>query len=84
METKKFSSYDEVDMELTILKLEKEISFQKLVWNIQKIKEDISPQNIIGEIVGSYKSILSKTYETILSTIIPILINWFSKTKRGN
>ena len=84
METKKFSSYDEVDMELTILKLEKEISFQKLVWNIQKIKEDLSPQNIIGEIVGSYKSILSKTYETILSTIIPILINWFSKTKRGN
>jgi len=84
METKKYSSYDEVDMELTILKLEKEISFQKLVWNIQKIKEDLSPQNIIGEIVGSYKSILSKTYETILSTIIPILINWFSKTKRGN
>ena len=84
METKKFSSYDEIDMELTILKLEKEISFQKLVWNIQKIKEDLSPQNIIGEIVGSYKSILSKTYETILSTIIPILINWFSKTKRGN
>ena len=84
METKKYSSYDEIDMELTILKLEKEISFQKLVWNIQKIKEDISPQNIIGEIVGSYKSILSKTYETILSTIIPILINWFSKTKRGN
>ncbi len=84
METKKYSSYDEIDMKLTILKLEKEISFQKLVWNIQKIKEDISPQNIIGEIVGSYKSILSKTYETILSTIIPILINWFSKTKRGN
>jgi len=84
METKKYSSYDEVDMQLTILKLEKEISFQKLVWNIQKIKEDLSPQNIIGEIVGSYKSILSKTYETILSTIIPILINWFSKTKRGN
>ncbi len=84
METKKYSSYDEIDMKLTILNLEKEISFQKLVWNIQKIKEDISPQNIIGEIVGSYKSILSKTYETILSTIIPILINWFSKTKRGN
>jgi hypothetical protein len=84
MEIKKYSSYDEIEIELKILKLEKEISFQKLIWNIQKIKENLSPQNIIGEIVASYKSILSKTYEAILSTIIPILINWFSKRKRGD
>ena len=84
MEIKKYSSYDEIEIELKILKLEKEISFQKLIWNIQKIKENLSPQNIIGEIVASYKSILSKTYEAILSAIIPILINWFSKRKRGD
>ena len=84
MEIKKYSSFDEIEIELKILKLEKEISFQKLIWNIQKIKEDLSPQNIVGEIVASYKSILSKTYEAILSTIIPILINWFSKRKRGD
>ena len=84
MEIKKYSSFDEIEIELKILKLEKEISFQKLIWNIQKIKENLSPQNIIGEIVAFYKSILSKTYEAILSTIIPILINWFSKRKRGD
>ena len=84
MEIKKYSSFDEIEIELKILKLEKEISFQKLIWNIQKIKENLSPQNIIGEIVASYKSILSKTYEAILSSIIPILINWFSKRKRGD
>jgi hypothetical protein len=84
MEIKKYSSFDEIEIELKILKLEKEISFQKLIWNIQKIKENLSPQNIIGEIAASYKSILSKTYEAILSTIIPILINWFSKRKRGD
>ena len=84
METKKYSSFDEIDIELKILKLEKEISFQKLIWNIEKIKEDLSIQNIIGQVIGSYKSILSKTYEAILSTIIPILVNWFSKRKRGD
>ena len=84
MEIKKYSSFDEIEIELKILKLEKEISFQKLIWNIQKIKENLSPQNIVGEIVASYKSLLSKTYEAILSTIIPILINWFSKRKRGD
>jgi hypothetical protein len=84
MEIKKYSSFDEIEIELKILKLEKEISFQKLIWNIQKIKEDLSLQSIIMQVIGSYKSILSKTYETILSAIIPILINWFSKRKRGD
>ena len=84
MEIKKYSSFDEIEIELKILKLEKEISFQKLIWNIQKIKEDLSPQNIIEQVIGSYKSILSKMYEAILSTIIPIVINWFSKRKRGD
>jgi len=84
MEIKKYSSFDEIDIELKILKLEKEISFQKLIWNFQKTKEDLSLQNIIGEVIGSYKEILSKTYEVILSTTIPILINWFSKRKRGD
>ena len=84
METKKYSSYEQIELELKILKLEKELSFQKMIWNVQKAKEELSPQNIIGEVVGSYKSILSKTFETILSNIIPILINWLSKKKRGN
>ncbi len=84
MEIKKYSSFDEIEIELKILKLEKEISFQKLIWNIQKIKEDLSLQCIIMQVIKSYKSILSKTYETILSAIIPILINWFSKRKRGD
>ena len=84
MEIKKYSSFDEIEIELKILKLEKEISFQKLIWNIQKIKEDLSLQSIIIQVIESYKSILSKTYETILSAIIPILINWFSKRKRGD
>jgi len=84
MEIKKYSSFDEIEIELKILKLEKEISFQKLIWNIQKIKEDLSLQSIIMQVIKSYKSILSKTYEAILSAIIPILINWFSKRKRGD
>ena len=84
METKKYSSYEQMELELKILKLEKELHFQKLIWNVQKAKEELSPQNIIGEVVGSYKSILSKTFETILRNAIPILIHWLSNKKRGN
>ena len=55
MEIKKYSSFDEIEIELKILKLEKEISFQKLIWNIQKIKEDLSLQSIIMQVIKSYK-----------------------------
>ncbi|MFI0489955.1 DUF6327 family protein [Flavobacterium sp.] len=84
METKKYSSYEQIELELKILKLEKELSFQKMILNVNKVKEELSPQNIVGEVVGSYKSILSKTYGMILRNTIPILINWLSKKKRGN
>ena len=38
METKKYSSYAQIDRELEILKIEKEISYQKLVFGIKKPK----------------------------------------------
>jgi len=44
MERKKYSSYAELDRDLEILKLEKEINYQKLVLSIQKTKESITPQ----------------------------------------
>jgi hypothetical protein len=84
METKKYSSYDQIELELKILKLEKDLCLQKLIWNVHKVKEELSPQNIVDEVVGSYKSILSNSFETILGKVIPILVHWLSKKKRGN
>jgi len=84
METKKYSSYKQIELELKILKLEKELSLQKLIWNVQKVKEDLSPPAILGEVVGSYKSIFSNSYKSILITIIPMIIKFLSNKKRGN
>ncbi len=39
MEKKKYSSYAELERDLEILKLEKEINYQKLVLSFQKTKE---------------------------------------------
>jgi hypothetical protein len=51
METKKYTSYAEIDRDLEILKLEKEINYQKLVLSFQKTKESITPQNIVNGFV---------------------------------
>ena len=84
MENKKYSSYEQIELELKILKLEKELSFQKMIWNVQKVKEDLSPPAILQEVVGSYKSIFSNSYKSILMSILPMIINFLSNKKRGN
>jgi hypothetical protein len=84
MEPKKYSSYAEIELELEILKLEKELNLQKIKLNVEKTKESLLPKNIIKSFLGDYKSILSNSSGTILNIAIPLLINWFTKRKRGD
>ncbi|WP_264525815.1 MULTISPECIES: DUF6327 family protein [unclassified Flavobacterium] len=83
METKKYSSYAEIERDLEILKLEKEINYQKMVLSFQKTKESITPQSIVNGVFSSYKEYLFSSYPQILQSILPYIINWFIKKKRG-
>jgi hypothetical protein len=90
METKKYSSYAQIERELEILKIEKEISYQKLAYGFQKTKESITPQNIVSDLIGTYSSVIpygaivSTAAPFILNKAIPFIKNWFAKRKRGN
>lgn len=84
MEKKKYSSYAELDRDLEILKLEKEINYQKLVLSFQKTKESITPQKIVNGFVSSYTEYFSNSYVKIIQSILPYIIGWFINKKRGN
>jgi hypothetical protein len=84
METKKYSSYAQIECELEILRLEKEINLKKIILNVEKTKESLLPKNIIKGFLGDYKSILSNSTGMILNIAIPLIINWFTKRKRGD
>ena len=84
MEKKKYSSYSEIERDLEILKLEKEISYQKLVLSFQRTKENITPQNIVSGFFSSYKDYFSNSYISILQSVLPYIIGWFINKKRGN
>lgn len=84
METKKYSSYAEIDSDLEILKLEKEINYQKLVLRVQKTKEAITPENIVSGFFDSYKNIISNSYLSILKLVAPYVISYFINRKRGD
>jgi hypothetical protein len=82
--SKKYSSYDQINAELEILKLEKEIHLQHILLNLEKTKETFQPKNLLHEALDSCKSIISSSYATILQIAIPYAINWLINKKRGN
>ncbi len=84
MEKKKYSSYAEIERDLEILKLEKEIHYQKMLLSIDKTKESILPSKSATLIGNIYKNVFSGMYGTILKMVIPFVFNWYLNKKRGN
>lgn len=84
METKKYSSYAQIELELEILKVERELNLKRIVLDVEKTKESLLPKNIIKGIFGDYKSILSNSTGMILNIAVPLIINWITKRKRGD
>lgn len=82
METKKYSSYSQIDRELEILKIEKEISYQKLILGVRKTKDSLNPQNIVGRFLDRVKAGLGGYSGKLLNLAIPFITKWIIK-KRG-
>lgn len=84
METKKYSSYAEIEHDLEILKLEKEIYYQKMKLSFEKTKESVFPSEPVQGFYAVYKKVFSGTLGTVLKIALPYLISWFINRKRGN
>lgn len=50
MERKKYTSYAEIDRDLEILDVEREIHYQKLTQSFDNTKESLNPANMIGSV----------------------------------
>ena len=83
MENKKYSSYAEIERDLEILKVEKEIYYQKMLLSIDKTKESILPSKSVTLISNVYQKVFSGTFGTLLKMLIPYGINWYLNRKRG-
>lgn len=84
MEPKKYSSYAEIDRDLEILKLEKEISYQKLVLSVHRTRDSITPENIINGFLDPYKEAIPNQLLSIIKFLTPYIISFFINRKRGN
>jgi hypothetical protein len=83
MENKKYASYAEIDRELEILNIEKEIHYQRLILSFQKTKESFEPKAIINSYIDSLKGAISNNYVQLLQSVLPYFIGWIINKKRG-
>ncbi len=84
MATIKYSSYNQIDKELEILNLEKQINYQKLLISIDKTKECLLPSKTITVLGDLYQKTFSGTYGLLLKLVIPYIFNWYINKKRGD
>jgi hypothetical protein len=84
MATKKYSSYAEIEHDLSILKIEREIHYQKIMLSIDKTKESLVPSKSLSFISNLYENVFSGTFATILKLLIPYVINWYSNRKKDD
>ena len=84
MESKtKYSSYAEIDRDLEVLKLEKEIAFQKVILSVHNTVESITPENIVNGFLAPYKEAIPLPFRSIFQTAFPFIISYFINRKRG-
>lgn len=84
METRKYSSYAQIEHDLEILKIEKEIHYQRIVLSIDKTKESLLPSKSLSLVSQVYEKAFTGTTGTIVKLIIPYLIKWYMNRKRGD
>lgn len=84
MGTIKYSSYAQIDRELEILSIEKEINYQKIALGFHKAKESITPSHFITNMLGSIKTGFSGSYGPLLNIAVPFVIKWAMNRKRGH
>lgn len=61
MERKKYSSYDEINRELEILKVQKELDYRRLVYAVEKTRDDLTPGVFTSGVVRSIGSFFTKS-----------------------
>lgn len=84
MGTKRYASYAEIEQDLEILKLEREIYFQKMKLSYEKTKESVFPSEPVHAFYSLYKKIFSSSLGSILKIALPYIISWIINRKRGN
>jgi hypothetical protein len=78
METTVYTSYKEIDRDLEILKLQKEIDMKKLSLSFDKTVDRFTPNNMIMKAIGNVGSSFTK-FGLLQKFVLPFIMRKFVK-----
>lgn len=81
----RYKTYEEVDKELEILRLEREISIRKIGNNAEEITQLFSPSQLLQQGLASFGSSVKNSQGVktlVLSTVFKFLFNKFIKKNK--
>jgi len=81
----RYKTYEEVDKELEILRLEREISIRKIGNNAEEITQLFSPRQLLQQGLASFGSSVKNSQGVktlVLSTVFKFLFNKFIKKNK--
>lgn len=76
---KKYSSFDQIELDLKILKLEREIHAQKIKINIEKTGENLRPINLLKDYLGPQDQTNLSMIEQIVKFILQFVVKPFKE-----
>ncbi len=82
MESKKYSSYAEIEQDLEILKLEKEIYYQKMLLSIDKTKESILPSKSVSLLGNLYQKVFLRNLRNDFKATYSVCFQLVYKQKK--
>ncbi len=75
MEKKIYSSYDQIDTDLAILRLEKEIHLKKAVIHLKNAQATLSPDKLVTETINS----LTGGFSGIITSLSGLILLYLAK-----
>nr|WP_294935104.1 DUF6327 family protein [uncultured Flavobacterium sp.] len=78
METTVYTSYEDIDRDLAILKLQKEIDLKKLSLSVEKTVDRFTPNNMIMNVVENVGSSITK-FGLLQKFVLPFIMRKFVK-----
>jgi hypothetical protein len=74
-----YSSFEEIELDLKILQLEREIHAQKIKINIEKTGENLRPINLLQDYLGTQNQTNLSMIEQIVKFILQFVVKPFKE-----
>jgi hypothetical protein len=83
MKNNRYTSYAEIDHDLEILKLEREIQKRKVILHFNEARDHLNSSYVFTETVKTIIPSWTESGSTIIKFVLPMLIKYFFIKKRG-